>query len=343
VPKATQPAPDRRPLIFGALVGVCLLVVIGYTLRALTLSPAPQPAADTPADPAVLASVLAKPHLVFLHSPGGDSYRQVAVVPLDAVDGQRYLTPLICQRVFMAASSGLCLGAGQTATAFDSRFQVQAGSFQQPGTPTRARVAPSGDLGSMTWFVAGHSYADSSFSTQTVLVNPRTGETVADLEQFTILKDGVSFRAVDFNFWGVTFTHDAKTFFATLASGGRTYLIQGDVSKRQAVVVRDNVECPSLSPDNTRLVFKKRTDPESPREWRLAVLDLATITESMLPGENHSVDDQAEWLDDNHVLYALPDEGPPATIAQHIWVAALDGSEPPHILLRGALSPAVVR
>jgi hypothetical protein len=345
VPKQRHPitpAPDRRPLIFAALVGICLVAVIGYTLRAMTLKPTPPPAADTPADATVLASVVSRPHLVFLHSPGGDTYRQVAIVPLDAIDGQRYLTPLICQRVSMNTSNGLCMGAAQSANTFDARFQLGP-SFQQPGLPTRSRVAPTGDLGTMTWFVAGHSYADASFSTQTVLVDPRTGSTVADLEQFTILKDDVPFRAVDFNFWGVTFARDAKRFYATLASGGKTYLIEGDVAARQARVLRENVECPSLSPDNTRLVFKKRVDPESASAWRLAVLDLRSMTESMVPGENHSVDDQAEWLDDNHVLYALQDEGPPATIAQDIWVASLDGSEMPHRLLKGALSPVVVR
>ena len=35
-----KPAPDRRPLLFAGLVGLCLLVVLGYTLRALTLAPA---------------------------------------------------------------------------------------------------------------------------------------------------------------------------------------------------------------------------------------------------------------------------------------------------------------
>jgi hypothetical protein len=324
------------------LVGVCLLVVTGYTLRALVLSPAPPLAADTPADPNVLADVIANPHMVFLHSPGGDSYRQVAVVPLDAVDGQRYLTPLLCQRVYMVASGGLCMGVGQKASTFDAHFKAGA-SFTQPGMATRARMAPGGELGSMTWFVAGHSYADAAFSTQTVLVDPRSGATVADLEQFTILRDGAPFRGVDFNFWGVTFARDANQFYATLATGGRTYLVRGDLSRREATVLRENVECPSLSPDNTRLVFKKRTDPESPREWRLAVLDLTTMADTLVPGENHSVDDQAEWLDDNHVLYALPDEGPPATIAQNIWQASLDGSEPPHMILRGAMSPSVVR
>ena len=317
------------------------MVVIGYTLRAVTMTPAPPPAADTPADAAVLADVVSRPHLVFLHSPGGDTYRQVAVVPLDAIDGRRFLTSLICQRVSMNSSHGLCMGAAQSANTFDARFRLGP-TFQQPGLATRSRVAPTGDLGAMTWFVAGHSYADASFSTHTVLVDPRAGSTVADLEQFTILKDDVPFRAVDFNFWGVTFTRDAKRFFATLASGGKTYLIEGDVAARQARVLRENVECPSLSPDNTRLVFKKRVNPESPSAWHLAVLDLRSMTESPVAGEDHSVDDQAEWLDDNHILYALPDEGPPATIAQNIWIATLDGSEPPHILLKGALSPVVV-
>jgi hypothetical protein len=335
--------PDRRPLAFGALVVLCLVALVGYTMRAVGSStPAVAPAADAPADPSTLADVRGRPHLVFLHSPGGDAYRQVALVPLDALDGQRYLTPLTCQRVYAVASGGLCMAAGQNATSFYARFQT-VGSFAQPGVPTRARLSRTGEVGSLTWFVAGHSYADASFSTQTVLVDPSSGATVADLEQFTIFRDGAPFRAVDFNYWGVTFARDANQFYATLATGGRTYLVRGDLSRREATVLRENVECPSLSPDNTRLVFKKRTDPESPREWRLAVLDLTTMADTLVPGENHSVDDQAEWLDDNHVLYALPDEGPPATIAQNIWQASLDGSEPPHMILRGAMSPSVVR
>jgi hypothetical protein len=342
VPGQLQRSPDRRRLAFAALVAVCLVAVVGYALRAATLRPTPPPSADAPAAADVLAGVVSRPHLVFLHSPGGDTYRQVAVAPLDALDGQRYLTPLICQRVYMAGGEGVCLGVGQTATIFDDRFQAGA-SFTQPGVPTRARVAVDGLLAAMTWFVAGHSYADSTFSTQTLLVNPRTGETVADLEQFTVIKDGAQFRAVDFNFWGVTFTRDASQFYATLASGGKTYLIRGDVAAREARVLRENVECPSLSPDNTHLVFKRRVDPESPREWRLAVLDLASMQQSAIPGEDHSIDDQAEWLDDTHILYAMQDEGPPATIAQDIWVASIDGSDPPRRLLRGAMSPAVVR
>src|SRR6185437_15593779 len=89
----------------------------------------------------------------------------------------------------------------------------------------------------------------------------------------------------------------------TLATGGRTYLIRGSVSRRQARTIHENVECPSLSPDGTRIAYKKRTDSSS-RPWRLTVLDLTTMRETPL-AEQRSVDDQAEWLDNGHVLYGV--------------------------------------
>ena len=45
---------------------------------------------------------------------------------------------------------------------------------------------------------------------------------------------------------------------ATLSSGGRHYLIKGSVNGRDARVIHEGVECPSLSPDNHRIAFKKR-------------------------------------------------------------------------------------
>ena len=37
--------------------------------------------------------------------------------------------------------------------------------------------------------------------------------------------------AVDVNFWGVTFARDSDRFYATMATGGKTYLIEGSVSR----------------------------------------------------------------------------------------------------------------
>ena len=56
-----------------------------------------------------------------------------------------------------------------------------------------------------------------------------------------------------------------------------------------------------------RLVFKSRTTERGRFVWRLHVLDLKTGNESVV-NESRSVDDQAEWLDGEHVLYALPTE-----------------------------------
>lgn len=77
------------------------------------------------------------------------------------------------------------------------------------------------------------------------------------LEAFTVYKDGAVFQSPSFNFWGTTFARDGKSFYATLGDGSvgaQTYLVKG--------------ECPSLSPDETRIVFKKRI--QGPSIWRLA-------------------------------------------------------------------------
>jgi hypothetical protein len=335
-------------LVFAGLSAACIVVVgvYAFTARQRAASSQAVASADAPAPPDVLASVAAQPHLVFLHSPTGDQYRRVAIVPLDNPDGPRYLTPLQCQRVYFAASRGLCLGnnyiggvaSDYTAFNFDNQFKV-GGTYDESGIPTRVRLSKNGLVGAMTVFVTGHSYADFAFSTQTNLVDTTSGQILTDLEKFDIERDGAPFQSVDFNFWGVTFAPDGDRFYATLGTGGKTYLIEGQISTRKARVLAENVECPSLSPDSTRIAFKKRTD-SGDRVWQLTILDLASMTQSPVPGETRSVDDQVEWLDDNHILYGAQEEG---SLATDIWVAALDGSEQPHVFVHQALSPAVVR
>ena len=118
----------------------------------------------------------------------------------------------------------------------------------------------------------------------------RTGAVLFDLAQLAVTRDGEPFEATDFNFWGVTFAHDGRHFYATLATGGKTYLIRGDIATRRATVIASNVECPSLSPDDTKIAFKQRV-PGPGVTWRLSVLDLATMTVHHL-AETRSVDDQ---------------------------------------------------
>jgi uncharacterized repeat protein (TIGR01451 family) len=287
----------------------------------------------------------AGPTLLFANLTTGANQRlRAAVVPLDSPEGARGMTRLVCQRLYFAAGRGLCLGEGGGTAALEddvvaSRGYVFGADFQiihdvpLGGFPSRVRVSPDGRYGATTVFVAGHSYADAGFSTETTLIDLESGAKLGNLEEFTVLRDGRRFQAVDFNYWGVTFAREADRFYATLASGGRTYLVEGSVTARQMRTLRENVECPSLSPDGRRLAFKKRVGGLLRPVWRFHVLDLATMAETPL-AELRSIDDQIEWLDDRHVLY-----GDGATV----WVAAADGSGQPRKFLSQASSPIVLR
>jgi hypothetical protein len=138
----------------------------------------------------------------------------------------------------------------------------------------------------------------------------------------------------------VTFARDSNVFYATLRTAGTTYLVRGDLQHRSLTVVRDNVECPALSPDNRLLAFKKRVGPAS-APWRFYVLDLATLTERPVAAETRSIDDQLEWLDDAHLLYGAPRAG--RLSGSDVWIAPIDGSGPARIFLPDAESPIAVR
>jgi hypothetical protein len=191
-------------------------------------------------------------------------------------------------------------------------------------------------------FVAGHSYADHSFSTRTLLIDTSDGRTLANVEDFSVTREGQPFRSPDFNFWGVTFTPDSKHFYCTLATNHKYYLVKGDIAARTAAVIYEDLECPSLSPDATRIAHKKRVTKDGKVLWKLAVLDLATLQDTPLP-EEHSVDDQLEWLDNGRVLYTRPEDPHGAGATTDVWQAAADGKALPKLFLRRAYSPAVVR
>lgn len=106
--------------------------------------------------------------------------------------------------------------------------------------------------------MGGDSYAGTNFSTRAAVVDTRTGRLTPSLEAFRVVKDGRTYHAADANFWGVTFAADDRTFYATLATHGSTYLVRGDLRARTLTTVHPNVECPSLSPDGTRVAYKKR-------------------------------------------------------------------------------------
>lgn len=273
-----------------------------------------------------------------------DSFGRVALAALDAPNGARYVTPLVCERVYFAPPRGVCLvtedqrGATPTRQAyiFDDQFQ-KLHKIRLAGPPSRTRLSPDGRRAAITVFDEGHSYADGAFSTKTILVDTMSGNVLGDLEAFAVSRDGQRFADADFNFWGVTFASDGNRFYATLRSHGVPYLIEGNADAREARVLKAGVECPSLSPGQTRVAFKRRIGGTR-GWWQVSILDLSTMAERALSGDTRSVDDQVEWLDEGRVLYFLP-----SNAGNHTWVLAAGDQAPAQIFIEDASSPAVVR
>ncbi|CAM5565885.1 TolB OS=Streptomyces alboniger OX=132473 GN=CP975_08525 PE=4 SV=1 [Streptomyces alboniger] len=249
-----------------------------------------------------------------------------------------------CERFYAAARTGLCLQrrAGipprSYAVVLNDRLREKR-RVALTGIPNRARVSASGRMLSWTMFATGDSYAGSSFSTRTSILDTRTGYLIKNMEEIPLTLDGRRHHSPDVNYWGVTFAEDDNLFYATVSTKGRTYLVRGDMREWAATALRTNVECPSLSPDNTRLAFKKRVREGTEDPWRLYVLDLRTMREHPV-AERRSVDDQAAWLDDRTLAYALPGrEGR----KQDIWATPADGSGRPVLRVEGGSSPAALR
>ncbi|BCJ49725.1 TolB-like translocation protein; signal peptide [Actinoplanes sp. NBRC 14428] len=291
-----------------------------------------------------LAALRAAPHLVFRSTALGENYGRVAVAPLSAPGGPRAFAPVACERVYATAEDAICLSADRgLVTTYQAQLLDAAWApvrdLPLTGAPSRARLSRDGSLAATTTFVFGDSYANpGQFSTRTV-VTRTDGEVVGDIEKFRLIVGGRTVTAADRNLWGVTFVDDDR-FYATAASGGRTWLVAGSLSARTVTAQRTDVECPSLSPDGTRVAFKKHGDLPAGR-WRLAVYDLRTRTETLL-AETRSVDDQVEWLDDGTVVYGLPRETS-GSASSDVWRVPADGTGRPEILVPDAWSPAVVR
>jgi hypothetical protein len=323
-----------------SLFVVGLAVVIGTAMSSRKSTPP----ATAPKIHPLLSRPPDRPFLMFVNLTPDDAFKRVVLASLESPDGARYVTPLTCERVYFAGSRGLCLAseaqrpgvATHLASVFDEHFKVLE-TIALAGPPSRTRLSADGRRAAFTVFDEGHSYADGVFSTRTAIVDTMNGNVLGDLEEFKVSREGKPFASVDFNFWGVTFARDGNRFFATLRTGGRAHLVEGDADARVMRVVTVGAECPSLSPDNARIAFKKEL-AGSRGWWMLSLLDLSTGAVRGLSAETRSVDDQVEWLDDSDLIYFLPTAN-----GNNIWRLRTDVDEAPRIFVEAGSSPAVVR
>jgi hypothetical protein len=337
-----------------AALGIVVLVAGSIAvMSAISRDHPGEPAAAPPSTGPALpgggaATITASPHLLFRMTAIDRNYSKLSVAPLDGrLGADRVAVELACERVSFAADRGICLQADRgvfttyKGVLFDRALKATH-TIKLEGSPSRTRISADGRVGAITVFVTGqaHGYSGTAFSTKTTLVDMATGEELGNLEQFSTWRNGARFHAKDFNFWGVTFARDSNVFYATLQSAGTTYLVQGDLGLRKLTVLRENIECPSLSPNNRLIAFKKRVGSD-PAPWRFHVLDLATLTDRPIAGETRSIDDQIEWLDDDHVLYAARRSIHSSSL--DVWVAPLDNSAPARVFIPEAESPIVVR
>ena len=284
--------------------------------------------------------------IVFRNTASGAGYGLVASVPLDDPAGTRALSDVACDRVDATATLFSCLQIvrGITPTYVASVYDdssTEVAQWPLPGIPSRTRISSDGAMIATTAFVTGHSYAFVGFSTSTQIYTP-DGTDLGNLEDWTLLIDGTPSAPLDRNFWGITFVRDTTSFYATvgMTTIGTTYLVKGDLATRTLTTLAQNVECPSLAPDGTRIAFKRVTAGAGPTaHWTPAIFDIATGDVRLLP-ESRSIDDQIEWLDDDTILYGVPRTDTPGDT--DVWSVPADGLASPQVFIEHAWSPSVV-
>ncbi|MEV6521429.1 hypothetical protein AB0M43_05700 [Longispora sp. NPDC051575] len=320
-PPARATRPDRRrPLLGIALIVTTLLAGGAYV--------ALRPGHDTSGGPPV---DLTRPGTMLYVAGSPGRVTQAALAEPGRVLG----SGPACERAYAAAGILVCLrtdaAPGSTRIVVYDAHLAERRTLSAWGTPSRARVSPSGRFVAWTVFRDGDSYLNEGrFSTTAGLYDLETGTHHGSLEDYAVTVDGRPYSAPDMNFWGVTFARDDRTFYATMSSAGRTWLMRGDIGTRRMTAERGNVECPSLSPDGTRIAYKFRTGDR----WRLHVLTLATGADVPLAEPAH-VDDQPTWLDPATIAYSRPEAGRPT-----LFAVPADGTGTPRLLRADATSPA---
>lgn len=283
--------------------------------------------------------------VVVINRVPGDDYGRLAI---RHEDGTRTLLDRRCLRMHVDAGHGVCLSENDgvvptyTATLFDAADPAQRDirSYEIP-LPSRARVSADGSLASSTSFITGSSYEDLTIEASTVVtIGAFDRGQLIGVNQFSVDSTEARYNGGSRMFWGVAFIDD-NDFYVTGFFGDVPEIMQGDIDARTLRPTGFEGSCPSLSPDQKTLVFKRARADEG---FDLVAVDLAS-GDSWTLAESRSVDDQVEWLDNDTILYALHPDGEESLVQPEFDVWKLDlaeGSEP-EIFLPAADSPAAIR
>ncbi|MFG2695751.1 hypothetical protein [Kitasatospora sp. NPDC048407] len=335
----TGSAPDltERPTAAARLVVLVVVVVttLGAALGfALHTCHRDGPHRIVPAD---ATFTLDEPGLYYRDAASG----RIARTPRGG-DGPTTVGGPSCERFYAAGDRALCLRikpgrpACTEAVIYDRHFH-RLHTLVLPGVPNRARVSPSGHVLSWTTVTRG-THATAGYASRTSILDLRSGYLAKSVEDIRLTVDGVPSHATDLNYWSVNVAADDNHFYATVSADGHTHLVEGDLKTWTAHTLRENVECPTLSPDGTRIAFRKRVSAGPADPWRLYVLDLANLHDHPV-AETRAVNDHATWLDARTLGYALPAKSGHGT---DLWSVPADGTGRPHLLVAGASSPVII-
>lgn len=328
-----------RWLILGMVAVIALGFAAAYTVQAIHRY---QDRTTGASAAEVIERLPTENRITFRNTASGAGYGMVGSVALEDPRGPRELAGAACDRVDVSDNVISCMRILRgIPTTFETRILDAEGITKEvwplPGIPSRTRISDAG-LVATTAFVTGHSYAADSFSTETT-IRSMDGADYGNLEHFTMMINGEELTAIDRNVWGVTFASGDK-FYATVASGGKTWLVGGNINSRKMTSVVENAECPSISPDGTKVAYKKRSTRKGLVHWDIAVLDLASKKETIIPLDN-GFDDQLEWLDDDTMLFGVSRVDEVGDSDIYSIRVAVDAT--PQLFIEHAWSPSVAR
>ncbi len=277
--------------------------------------------------------------LAFVNRVPGDDYAKVGYID---PEGERHITELECDRLDLNENRGICLSATAGLAGTGRGFILDANL--NPTTrfgvnkPSRAAASPDGTVVAWTGFSLGHSYlVQGEFATTTQLISVDRS-IAANVETiFDTFRGDERVLDIDRNYWGVSF-FDSDLFYATLGTANSgTEIVAGRVSTTRIDVVASNASCPEVSPDGKTIVAKEQRGDK----FQLIAIDLESGARRDL-GETRSVDDQVEWIDNQTILYGMPnpDEGTEAQPVFDIYALNTAPGSAPRLIVPFADSPA---